>query len=161
MRKLAEEDDSGEDFDMPEAEPKIEKINASYIEFGPFKCGECNMYYHDEDGEGKCTYVQGQISGADGSCYFWAPRLTQPIKGKKYNPPLTQKESGYVEFPGGTSCSTCKLFLPETRGCKMVKGDIDPLGCCNGWTPRNDLKDYMISEANYKKIFKFYGITDL
>lgn len=162
MRKVAREDQSGEDMSVPEADPKVTKEEFAYVwDKEPRRCGTCNMYYHNKKGEGRCTMVEGDISGADGVCTFWAKRRTQPKSDKEYKPMMDKKTAGYIEVEGGTLCGTCKFFKPDSRECKMVEGDIDPLGCCIAWMPNEDTEDQMISAENYKKIFKFYGEVDL
>lgn len=136
---------------IPEADPRVTKEEFAYVEDDtPLHCGSCNMFYNN-----KCTLVKGDIDGVDGICTFWAKRRTKPISGKKYTPMLDKKAAGYIEVPNGTSCGTCKFF--HNRTCEMVMGDIDPLGCCIVWTANEDTEDRIISNENYKKIFKFYG----
>jgi hypothetical protein len=90
-------------------------------------CGKCKYFVQG----GKCLLVQGEISGVNGSCTLWVkgnPRI-YPFK----SPPLTKKESGYIEYPKGPKCGVC-VFYSDPRGCYLVKGDIEPeTGCCNAW----------------------------
>lgn len=111
---------------------KADKASFAYQEAPPTppRCNKCKYFVR----MGKCLLVKGQISGKDGTCNLWVkgtPRF-YPFA----SPPLTQKESGYVEYPNGPRCGVCK-FYEDPRGCQLVKGDIDPnYGCCNAWKPK-------------------------
>lgn len=108
---------------------KADKASFAYVDAKPTppRCNKCKYFVQG----GKCLLVKGQISGINGTCNLWVkgtPRI-HPFK----TPPLTQKESGYVEYPKGPRCGVCQ-FYEDPRGCQLVKGDIDPeYGCCNAW----------------------------
>ncbi len=143
---------------VPEADPKVTKQEFAYVEdkTNP-KCEACNMFIKEgENNIGKCTMVKGDINGEDGVCTFWGFRRTKPKEGKEYKPMLSQEESGYIEYPNGSRCGTCK-FRIEPEGCEMVEGQINmDTGCCIAWVPEEDA-----TEAKYTPLFKFYRRVDL
>ena len=151
----------GEYDNVPEDDPKVTKQEFAYVEdkVNP-KCEACNMFIRTNEGDiGKCTLVKGDINGPDGVCTFWAMRRTKPIEDKEYEPTLTQEESGYVEYPGGSRCGTCK-FKKGTDACEKVEGLINmETGCCIAWTPEEEEID--ATEVYYDKLFKFFGKVEL
>jgi hypothetical protein len=143
---------------VPEADPIATKQEFGYVEdkHNP-NCETCNMFIRTNGNIGKCTIVEGDINGRDGVCNLWAYRRTKPIEGKKYMIHYTKESSGYLETPGGTKCGTCK-FRIDPDGCKMVEGQIDmEYGCCIAWQPDEETAN----EAQYDKLFKFFGKVDL
>lgn len=45
---------------------------------------------------------------------------------------VPKKQVAYQETPkNGETCDKCIHFLPETNGCKVVEGSIEPKGWCS------------------------------
>ena len=68
----------------------------------------------------------------------------------------SKESAGYLPpVEGGFKCANCIFFIrgkgPEHGGmgaCKLVKGEIDPHGCCNLFKGPNNL--YLSEEAEEK-----------
>ena len=54
-------------------------------------------------------------------------------------PKLEQDQVNYAITERKKRCSNCAFYVPPTRSCIVVEGDIAPDGLCDGWL-RNVLK---------------------
>lgn len=93
------------------------------------KCGKCAMFVSD----GRCTVVEGKISGANGSCTYWSSG--KPADEDKIHAVRMRKSTaGYVDAPAGVKiqCSTC-MYLNGEGYCGLWQGTVNPGDCCAAW----------------------------
>lgn len=116
----------------PAREAKIRKLieqQAAYAERGPafdpkgtYLCRDCE-YFNDED---RCRAVEGDISGATGSCRLWTIKGAEvpTIKWK-----LSQMAADYAERPKekGFGCSRCEYAT------KAKQSDAGRILWCGFW----------------------------
>jgi hypothetical protein len=108
------------------------KMIPMFVNGGPganHVCGKCFMFVPD----GRCTVVDGKISGARGSCTYWAGGKNA-TEDKIHAVRMRKSTAGYGEVPAGMKiqCSTCE-YLNGENYCGLWQGAVDAGDCCAAW----------------------------
>lgn len=94
-----------------------------------FKCGVCMMGTSDTS---ECTILEpSSIDLEYGICGLFVPGKNVKSNEHPSMEIIPKKIAGYAEV-APTYCGSCKYFITGGE-CKLVKGQIDYYGCCNGW----------------------------
>lgn len=112
---------------------KISKVGAGYVHVPrtEYRCRDCWKFLPKLH---RCAEITtGERIESHGYCILWSKGGPDP--GLNVRGHYTAAEVGYGTLVAGTLCRRCTHFNGKDA-CEIVRGRIDPQGCCDNQEPR-------------------------